>query len=71
MIPEYIQRLMDELHDLNNKLGSLILFIHENPKFKQLTTEEQHHLVVQEHIMEQYQTILTDRLAAKGYIKHD
>ena len=62
MSEEYIDRLIVEKNGLANKIDKLTVFIGENIGFENLDYTEQRRLVNQLFVMEQYASILTERI---------
>jgi len=61
-MPEYQQRVRDELNELIGRALKLNAFIGESPIFASLDVDEQRRLVIQLYVMRQYEAILEERI---------
>ena len=59
----YQQRVVDELAELETKLGNLQVFI-TSERFGDIPDAEQGRLVLQHHIMQSYALVLEQRIGA-------
>lgn len=60
------KRLIDEIVELDERLGKLDDFIDRNPKFSQLDHEEQALQIFQRKAMEEYMSALMGRMQHQG-----
>jgi hypothetical protein len=62
-VPPHQQRVLDEKHELDDRLSKLDAFILDNPLFTKLPPDEQERLVRQSKAMAVYSGILDERIA--------
>lgn len=62
VIPEYQERVLDELFELNKKITKLDFFIENSDIFKKLNKDEQERLIQQVRAMEYYFSVLVERV---------
>lgn len=62
-MPPYQQRVVDELRDLSDRHGKLVVFIVENPAFGTLPAGERCLLWKQSQIMCEYERVLQERIS--------
>lgn len=59
---DYQERVVKEKQELDNKLSKLSDFITNNPIFNSLPNEDRFLLISQHKVMDQYSSILFDRI---------
>lgn len=62
VLPPYVQRLVEEHKDVEQKLTKLAIFIDNSPSFKGLEIQEQERLKKQRVFMDEYFHVLDERL---------
>lgn len=60
--PAYQLRVIEEKAQLDEKLSKLKTFIDGNPTFNTMEVTDRHLLVQQVHVMEQYSSVLAQRI---------
>lgn len=62
MIADYVQRMLDERHELEERIGKLETFCNKPYKFDILASKEQARLYAQVCVMKMYKHILDERI---------
>lgn len=60
----HVQRMIDELDQLNERITGLCTFINTNPLYKGLHGDERHRMILQRDAMRQYRDVLEERIKA-------
>ncbi len=61
---DYQQRAVDELRELNIKLGGLNDFLNNDNKIMNLPSDEHNRMMLQQEYMTNYRNVLDERIAA-------